>query len=982
MCIRREGIGRVGIFNLMFSIFVVIGFLINPDFQTAQAQNCSSTPVIAGYRDFNYGSTVISTPTAEKPESKLWWNNGFWWGSLWDPSTNKYRIHRFDVANQCWLNVGPDIDDRSKSLADALWDDATQKLYIASHLTSSSASRLYRYSFNASLNTYSLDSGFPVNINNSSAETLTLAKDSTGKLWITWENSGKIWVNRSTTNDLTWGSAFQLPVQGNTVASDDISAILSFSGNQIGVMWSNQIDKKMYFAVHIDGNGDTTWQPREDALADANLGAVADDHVNLKISNDGSGTVYAVTKSSLTGTEAPLIYVLKRDANGSWISFVAGKKKDGHTRPIIIIDEENRKLYMFAKSDKVTNGTIRMKSTSLDNINFVDGVGEVFIRSTTDNDINSPTSTKQNVNSVTGLLVLASDQGRRNYLHNFIQITPGTPTPDITVTPSSFNYGSVVVGSSSANIFEVKNVGTADLVVSSTTLIGTNASEFSIASGGGSFTLTPNQTHNITVNFNPTSTGAKTATLQISSNDPDENPFDVALSGTGATLTPDITVTPTLHNYGNVVINTSSSKTFVVKNDGTADLTVTSTTLIGTDAAEFSIDSGGAPFTLTPSQSRNVVVSFNPTSTGAKSATLRIDSDDPDENPFDVSLPGTGVDNPPPGGGNVVFEESQTGGSSNLNNVSTASNLTAVSGHLYLAAISTKPKFNVTSVAGLGLTWTLVRAQCAGRNQIGIEVWMAQGNPSGNGAVSATLSGVPKNAVIVVNRYSGADAANPIGALVSGNSNGTNGSCSGGVDGSSYSLNLTTGVSDAVVYGAVAMRERTHTPGAGYTERAEIVQGGSGSGAGLAVEDKTVASASTVTVDGSFNSTVDWAAVGLEIKPQGSAPKLAADPVQETPVATKSIPDNFELFNVYPNPFNAETTIEFALPQDDDVRLSVYNLLGQLVRELVNERQPAGYLKVHWDGRNTFGQVVASGIYLVRLQAGRQNLTTKITLQK
>jgi hypothetical protein len=185
-----------------------------------------------------------------------------------------------------------------------------------------------------------------------------------------------------------------------------------------------------------------------------------------------------------------------------------------------------------------------------------------------------------------------------------------------------------------------------------------------------------------------------------------------------------------------------------------------------------------------------------------------------------------------------------------------------------------------------------------------------------------------------------------------------------------------------MVYGAVGMRSKIHTPGAGYTERAELVQGDTGSGAGAAVEDKTVASPSNVTINGSFNSTTDWAAVGLEIKPQGSTAKLAADLAHETPVLTQSIPNDFELFNVYPNPFNAETTIEFALPQDAPVRLAVYNLLGQLVRELVNERRSAGYVKVHWDGLNDFGDVVASGIYLVRLHAGRQILTTKITMQK
>ena len=71
----------------------------------------------------------------------------------------------------------------------------------------------------------------------------------------------------------------------------------------------------------------------------------------------------------------------------------------------------------------------------------------------------------------------------------------------------------------------------------------------------------------------------------------------------------------------------------------------------------------------------------------------------------------------------------------------------------------------------------------------------------------------------------------------------------------------------AVVYGADAIRQRTHTPGAGYTERVEIHQGSGGDVAGLAVEDTPVAVAAPVAVNGSFSGSVDWAVVGVEIKP-------------------------------------------------------------------------------------------------------------------
>ena len=133
--------------------------------------------------------------------------------------------------------------------------------------------------------------------------------------------------------------------------------------------------------------------------------------------------------------------------------------------------------------------------------------------------------------------------------------------------------------------------------------------------------------------------------------------------------------------------------------------------------------------------------------------------------------------------------------------------------------------------------------------------------------MSATLWDPPANTVIAVSRYSGVSGSDPIGSLVSGNTNGVDGVCSGGTDGTAYAFDLTTTVDGAVVYGAVAMRNRFHTPGSGYTERVEFSEGHGGDVASVATEDQTFATASSVTVDGSFNSKVDYAVIALEIKP-------------------------------------------------------------------------------------------------------------------
>ena len=152
-------------------------------------------------------------------------------------------------------------------------------------------------------------------------------------------------------------------------------------------------------------------------------------------------------------------------------------------------------------------------------------------------------------------------------------------------------------------------------------------------------------------------------------------------------------------------------------------------------------------------------------------------------------------------------------------------------------------------MAGLGLTWTRLAGQCAGRNQTGIELWWAQGSAS-TGNVTATLGSTPGNALIAVARYSNVAATSPVDLLVAGNTNGVDGECSGGSDSDNYSFNIVTDESNSVVFGAVTMRTRSHTPGSGYTEQGEMAQGTDANTASLALVDRAVPTATSLQLNG------------------------------------------------------------------------------------------------------------------------------------
>jgi subtilisin-like proprotein convertase family protein len=98
--------------------------------------------------------------------------------------------------------------------------------------------------------------------------------------------------------------------------------------------------------------------------------------------------------------------------------------------------------------------------------------------------------------------------------------------------------------------------------------------------------------------------------------------------------------------------------------------------------------------------------------------------------------------------------------------------------------------------------------------------------------------------------------------------------------------------------------------------------------------------------------------------------------------SNEAIPRAFALENNYPNPFNPSTVINFNLPAERHVRLEVYDLLGRVVRTLVDGDLPAGRHQVEWDGRSSFGERTSSGIYFARLTAGGEQAVIRMSLVK
>jgi hypothetical protein len=446
---------------------VLIGLLVVAIGVYPLSTPVSNAAVSAGTVDFSFfypaqGTTapdLVQAPTAAKPQSKLWYNDGRWWGSLFNNTAGAYHIYWLDQASQKWIDSGTPIDTRPQTMADTLWDGT--HLYIASGgivtTTATLDGLLFRYTYNPASKTYIPVPGSPVTIRSGGADAIVIDKDGAGHLWAVFIQNKHVMVTHSLASDGAWVTPYALAVTGAAVANSDIASLIAFDG-KIGVLWSNVLASTFYFATHVDGTDDTaaSWVG---SIAASQPG-IANNQINMKaLANDPSGNIFAVVKNKLTTPANPAtdpqieLLVGKRLPNGTlaWTTYPVSDIAENQTRPIVEIDAEHRQLYVF--SSTLDGGAVYGKSTSLDSIQFDPTTkGQLLIRNTAFPYIDNVTSTKQSLSSATGLVVLASfdntglgfpgSPATDYYFHANVDLgaplpTPtGSPTATPTVTPT------------------------------------------------------------------------------------------------------------------------------------------------------------------------------------------------------------------------------------------------------------------------------------------------------------------------------------------------------------------------------------------------------------------------------------------------------------------------------------------------------------------------------------------------------------------
>lgn len=271
-------------------------------------------------------------------------------------------------------------------------------------------------------------------------------------------------------------------------------------------------------------------------------------------------------------------------------------------------------------------------------------------------------------------------------------------TLQLSASPTSLSFGSVLTGSSTIKTVTLTNTGSGSLTISSDSVSG---SGFTVTGLTLPLTLAASQSTTFSGVFDPAAIGSVTGSVTVVSN-ATNSPATIALSGTG--VQPQISVTPASVSFGNATTGVTNTQTVTISNPGTASLTVSQATVSGTG---FSLSGLTVPLTVAAGGSAACTVSFAPTAAGTFSGTLTLGNNSPTAS-VSVPLSGTGVAQ--------VLQISASPTSLSFGSVTTGSSATQT------VTLSNSGNANVTlskdsvtgsgfSVTGLGLPLTLAASQ-------------------------------------------------------------------------------------------------------------------------------------------------------------------------------------------------------------------------------------------------------------------------------
>lgn len=349
-----------------------------------------------------------------------------------------------------------------------------------------------------------------------------------------------------------------------------------------------------------------SFQPKVDGAAAATLSITSNDPVNPTMSVTLGGTGSTASFAQL-------------EANPTSLSFGSVSTGGNSTKQI----------------------TLTNTGTTVVHISSISGSGAGFTTNgiTTPFSLNAAASTILNVvfapttgGSVSGNVSVTSDATNSPLS---ISLTGTGAQPGLSITPTSFTFGSVLDGQTKSQTFTLTNTGNAALTISQ---LGVSGTGYSLSGLATPATIAVGASATFSATFAPTTAGSLPGTITITSNAP-TSPSTVVLTGTGTAAQPGVSITPASFTFGSVVDGQTKSQTFTVTNTGNASLSISQLSVSG---AGYTLSGLATPTTVAAGASTTFSATFAPTTAGSLPGTITITSNAP-TSPSTVALTGTGT---------------------------------------------------------------------------------------------------------------------------------------------------------------------------------------------------------------------------------------------------------------------------------------------------------------------------------------------------
>lgn len=393
----------------------------------AQAQPAAATPAdngalvpgtppgyvgpVAGYAGPASGEAALPGPLAHRPGNRLWFHDRAWWGLLVD-TEGTVRVHEL-VADHGWRPTDAVVARSPSAVGEAV--PAGNDVVVLG--ADDGRLRVTRLVYEPGGRTWLTAPGFPTDVAGVAApDTLGLGVDDAGRPWAAWIAGGRVWVSAGEEGGLRWSPPVSPSPEPLTSGTSEAVAVVGLDGGA-AVMWSDQAAQRFQVAVHREG------EPLESWVVETPLQGedMVDDHIQMAVVPDPAGdTLLAAVKTSQNhrvdggAPLAPQVLVLSRRPGGVWDSAVASEVRDRVTRPMLAVEMPARRVHLFLQAPS-TGGTIYHKESGLSAVAFPTGVGQVWLAAE-GVALSDPTTSRRPVDGYTGLVVLASEAGRR-YWH-------------------------------------------------------------------------------------------------------------------------------------------------------------------------------------------------------------------------------------------------------------------------------------------------------------------------------------------------------------------------------------------------------------------------------------------------------------------------------------------------------------------------------------------------------------------------------------